>query len=101
MQEFTIPGYAYTFRVRKIRPTTLLAVSTQLDFEDYKHLETCFDFALENIDVKIGEEWLRVKEPGRDIYMPAEIENDIQFMKKVVTWFITNVIKKVFQNSTE
>lgn len=98
---FKIEGYDYNFKIGHIKPTSLLAISTQLDFGNYKHLEECFDFALEHTEVEVNGQWFKVKEAGREVYMPANIATDMNLLKELVGYFINNVIKKVFQNSTE
>lgn len=98
---FHLEGYDYNFRIGRIKPTTLLAIATTMDFEDYKHLENVFTFALENTEVEINGQWFKVKEPGKEVYMPKNVETDMNLLKGLCSYFMNNVIKKVFQNSTE
>lgn len=100
LQEFNIEGYDYTFRVAKISPTTLLAITSIINFDSFDANKTLYDFCYENLEVKVGEKWLPVKVKGKDIYQPMGIENNLEFLNKLFIWMMENVISKTFMKSS-
>ena len=61
LQEFQIASRKELFRVAKISPIDILAISTQIDFESFKMTKTLMTFCIENVEVKMGEKWVTVK----------------------------------------
>ena len=100
-KEFKINSREEQFRVGQISPIDLLAISTQIDFENFQMTKTLIQFCLENIEVKIGEKWVPVKTKGRELYYPKDIVNDFIAMNELFTWVMENVIAAVFQRSSE
>lgn len=101
LQEFKIESRQEQFRIAKISPIDLLAISTQIDFDNFKATKTLIQFAIENIEVKIGEKWLPVKTKDKEIYWPKDIVNDFMALNELFTYMMTEVIVKVFQKSSE
>lgn len=89
------------FRQGKISPVSLLAVTTQIDFDRLVQTETLFNFALEHLEVKVGEKWLPVKIRGRDVYMPIGIDENFVALNELITWFLNEVVAKTFPKSSE
>ena len=56
------------FRIKKMNAVELLALRSQIDFEDYNSTKTLYNTLLENMEVKINEKWLPVKE-GNNFYI--------------------------------
>lgn len=100
-KEFKIKSREEQFRVGQISPVDLLAISTQIDFENFKMTKTLIQFCLENIEVKMGEKWIPVKTKDRELYYPKDIVNDFIAMNELFTWMMENVIAAVFQRSSE
>lgn len=100
-KEFKINSRKETFRVAHISPVDLLAISTQIDFENFKMTKTLMLFCLENVEVKIGEKWVPVKTKDREIYYPKDLENDLIGLNEIFVWMMENVITTVFQKSSE
>lgn len=98
-KEFTIGKY--TFRPRKLRPAELLAFNMTIDFDDYEKSAKMFDKIMEAIEVKIVESWQPLKAKGMESYLPAGIEDDMSTLMEVATYFMTNILKPIFQSSTE
>lgn len=90
-----------TFRVAKISPVDLLAITQTIDFENFKATKTLINFCLENAEVKVGEKWLPVKVKDKDIYQPMGIENDFTALNEIFVWMLENVITKTFTKSSE
>lgn len=100
-QEFTIESRKEQFRVAQISPIDLLALQMQTDLDNFEQSKILFKFALEHIEVKMGETWKPVKTQNREVYMPIGIENDYQALNELCVWFLNNVVAKVFQKSSE
>ena len=100
-QEFTITSRQEQFRVPKISPIDLLALQMQTDLENFTQTKVLFTFALEHIEVKMGEKWTPVKTANKEIYMPFGIEDDFNALNELCGYFLTNVVTKVFPKSSE
>lgn len=100
-KEFKINSREEQFRVGQISPIDLLAISTQIDFENFQMTKTLIQFCLENIEVKMGEKWIPVKTKNREIYYPKDIVTDLVSMNELFIWMMENVIAVVFQKSSE
>lgn len=99
-QTFTIDSMKdYLFRPKVMRAVEINAIGMTMDLDDINATIKTYDFCLEHIEVNIKDNWLPVKK-GND-YWPATIENDVVAVKELVTWFLQNVVFKVFQNSSE
>lgn len=102
MAEFTIESCPNTtFRDGYVSPVDLLAISTQVDFDAFSKTKELFSFALEHTEVMVGDKWLPVKTSGRDVYMPIGVETNYSALNDICTWYLQNVISKVFTNSAE
>lgn len=100
--EFTVEKYPeLKFREKKTSPIDLLAVASTIDFDSYARMRDVFKFALENMEVSTGENWVPVKAQDREVYMPAGLENDLVTMSELVKWYVENVLKRVFISSVE
>ena len=95
----SMPGVE--FRTKDISPVDILTIFTTSDFSDFKKTKDTFNYILENIEVKQGELWMEVKHPGREVYMPIGIENNIIALNELTGWFMENVIGNSFQESSE
>lgn len=91
----------YEFRVGKVSPIDLLAISTQIDFENFKMTKTLMTFCIENAEVKMGEKWLPVKVKDREVYKPPEIATNIVALNELFMWMMDNVVTAVFPKSSE
>ena len=100
-KEFNIKTRKETFKIAKISPVELLSISTQINFNNLQQTETVFNFALEHTLVKIEDSWLPVKEKSKEVYWPATMETDFLSLNELITYFLNNVIKKVFTKSEE
>lgn len=102
MTEFTIeslPGA--TFREGYCSPVDLLAIATQVNFDQFAKTREVFTFSLEHIETKAGENWVPVKTAGRDVFMPMGIETNFKALNDLCEWYMSNVILPVFQDSAE
>ena len=102
MQEFTIENLPnQTFRVAKISPVDLMAITTMIDFDKFETNKSLITFCLENTEVKMGNTWQPVKVKGRENYQPMGIENDFISLNQIFVWMMENVIAKTFTKSSE
>lgn len=89
------------FRVANISPIDLLALQTQINFEDINQTKEVFTFILENVEVKILDNWVRVKLPGKEVYMPEYLEEDLLSLQQINMTFLSEILKPLFQKSSE
>ena len=102
MAEFSIKALPdTTFREGYVSPLDLLAIATQVNFDEFAKTRETFEFALEHIEVLAGEQWFPVKSKGRDVYMPLDIEKNYQALSQLCEWYVKNVIVPVFPASAE
>lgn len=99
--EFTIKSREGLFRTKKMNAIEMLALQTQIDFDNMKTTMSLYNDILERLEYKSGEIWLPVKEPDKDIYYPAGIEDDVLAIQDLISTFMNNFFKPAFQNSNE
>ena len=101
--EFTLEKYAgATFRDNpKTSPIEILAAANMIDFDSYDNMKGLFKFALENIEVSSGENWVPVKTADKELYMPIGLEKDYKSMTALTKWYFQNVLMPVFTDSVE
>ena len=90
-----------TFRVAKISPVDLMAITQTIDFEKFEANKTLITFCLENTETLMGEKWLPVKVKGKDVYQPMGIETNFIALNQIYLWMMENVIGKTFMKSSE
>ena len=83
----------YEFRIKKMNAIEVLALQTVFDVDDYSKVLACFETILEKIEVKIGEQWVTVKDGNN--YYPADVENNVEIIKELVSYFM-RYMKEVF-----
>lgn len=89
------------FRVGKISSIEMLSLQTQINFKSMTQTETVFSFILEHVEVNINGAWATVKEKGRDIYVPFDLEEDLMALQEIVVYFLNDVLKPIFKKSKE
>lgn len=99
--EFKIKSREGQFRVKKMNAIELLALQTQIDFDNMDTTMSLYNDILERIEYKSGESWLPVKEPDHNIYYPAGIEDDVHAIQELISTFMEDFFKPTFQNSNE
>lgn len=100
-EQFKIESYPdHQFRVSKISPVDLMAITQTIDFEKYEANKTLINFCLENAEVLMGEKWMPVKTKGREVYQPIGIENNLMALNEIYLWMMENVIAKTFMKSS-
>lgn len=95
---FTYKNHEY--RLRKMNAIELLALQSQIDFSDVKSAFKFYNTILEQYEVCIDDSWYRVKQEGKNIFYPADIENDVEAIQTILTHFLS-YMQSVFQKSTE
>ena len=101
-EEFKIESLPeYRFRVGKISPVDLMAITATIDFEKFDTNKTLIAFCLESSEVLMGEKWMPVKVKGRDVFQPMGIESNLVALNEIFLWMMENVIAKTFMKSSE
>lgn len=88
------------FRIRKMNAIEVISFRSLMDFKTLDGVSSFFKTVLENIEVKIGDEWLPVKEKNREVYYPNGIENDIKAIDKLLNYFQSYLGEVFTQSST-
>lgn len=100
--EFTIKSKPnLKFRNSTLKATELLALQTQISFDNINQTETLFNYILEHVEVEIAGTWCKLKEKNREIYYPIGIENEIQALNEIIIYFLNDILKPIFTKSNE
>lgn len=89
------------FRIRKMNAIEALALRTASNLKDVEGATKFFNEVLERIEIKVGEQWLPVKQKGRDVFLPDGIENDADAIQTLVEYFMKSFMQPFFSNSGE
>lgn len=100
-ETFNIEGRKELFRVGKISTVEILAIQTQINFNSLCQTETLFNFILEHIEVSLNNMWVTLKEKGREVYMPLDIQNDYIALQQLCIYFIKDYLQPLFKKSEE
>lgn len=100
-ETFNIEGRKELFRVGKISTVEILAIQTQINFNSLYQTETLFNFILEHIEVSLNNMWVSLKEKGREVYMPLDIQNDYSALQQLCIYFIKDYLQPLFRKSEE
>lgn len=100
-ETFNIEGRKELFRVGKISTVEILAIQTQINFNSLSQTETLFNFILEHIEVSLNNMWVTLKEKGREVYMPVDIQNDYIALQQLCIYFIKDYLQPLFRKSEE
>lgn len=96
MKEFEIKGNIY--RIKKMNAIELLALRSQIDFDNIENAQKFYETILEKFEVKIKDEWIVVKQGSN--YYPNGIEDDIEVISELITQMM-NYLKEVFLKSSK
>ena len=99
MNEFKIDGYDYEFRIAKMNAIDMLAMRTQLSFDDMDQAKRVFNTILEYIEVRCDSNWLPVKTKGLNVFFPPEVETDFNLVESLVKYFTEEFLQPVFRRS--
>lgn len=89
------------FKIGHLPATELMALQTQLDFNSFEKSNVAFTYMLEHMLVRVGEDWLPVKEKGEEIFYPNGIEENLTALKELTRHFMKEVIVPLFPKSDE
>lgn len=103
MESIVLKNYpGVEFRIKDhLPPLEVFALSTQVDFDDFDKTLKLSEYALEHMEVKIGERWLAVKERGANALNPLGIDEDMNNVAELVHTFAEKVIFASFTKSEE
>lgn len=98
MQEIQINSQ--TFRIKKMNMIEMLALQSQITFKSVDSTLNLYNELLERMEVQIGDKWLPVKEKGKNIFYPNELENDFETVQALIGFFL-KYVQSVFRKSDE
>lgn len=94
MEEFKIKDNV--FRIKKMNAIEILALRSQVSFDDYASSEKTYIEILSRVEVKVKDEWISIKQ-GNNFY-PEGIEEDVETIEQIIT-NVLKYLKEVFQKS--
>lgn len=97
--EFKIKALDADFRVKKMNAIEALALKNVLDFDNYETTVKVFKIILEQLEIKVGDVWLAVKEKDREVYLPAGINENVFAVNELIDKFLTDYLKPLFRKS--
>ena len=83
------------FRIKKMNAIELLALRTQLSFNNFDEALNTYSTLMENLEYNFNGKWLPVKEKNRNIFYPNGIEEDIVSIDKMLQYVLA-YFKEVF-----
>lgn len=86
------------YRIKQMNAIELMALRSQIDFDDYNNVVRMYETLLEKIEVNVNDRWLPVKTPNSNIYVPSGIENNLEVVEQLIT-NIMSYLKSVFMKS--
>lgn len=95
--EKTIKGY--TYRVKKLNALDIFAIKTACSFKTVESAKTSFEQILNKIEVQCLDKWITCFE--EDNFYPANLENDVELVNELVSWFVGEVINPHFKKLDE
>ena len=100
LDRFVIEGYPdYTFRPKKMTAFEMLALQTQVGFDNSEKAEKFFKLCLEYIEVECKNAWVPCKQKGLEMYAPVELETNVDLLKKLIDTFMNEYLLEVFTKS--
>lgn len=88
----------FEFRVKKMSSIEILSLRSQISFNGFEKAKNTYSTILENMEVKIDEKWIPVKEKDKEIYYPAKLEDDVKMLDSLLEYSL-QYFKSVFQES--
>ena len=87
------------FRIKKMNAIEVISFRSLMDFKSLEKVTNFFKTVLECIEVKVGDDWLPVKEKNREVYYPNGVENDINLIDELLNYF-QRYLEEVFTKSS-
>lgn len=94
MENFVINEHEY--RIKKMNAIEMLALRSQIAFDNFEDTMNFYNLLLEKVEVKCGDKWLQVKD-GENYY-PAGIEEDVDTIDELIGKAV-EYLKSVFRKS--
>ncbi len=88
----------HEYRIKQMNAIELLALRSQIDFNNYESSLKLYNILLEKVEVKAGDRWIQVKDGN--IFVPAGIENDFKTVEALIE-FVLEYLKSVFMKSND
>ena len=94
MENFVINEHEY--RIKKMNAIEMLALRSQIAFDNFEDTMNFYNLLLEKVEVKCGDKWLQVKD-GENYYH-AGIEEDVDTVDELIGKAV-EYLKSVFRKS--
>ena len=94
MENFVINEHEY--RIKKMNAIEMLALRSQIAFDNFEDTMNFYNLLLEKVEVKCGDKWLQVKD-GENYY-PVGIEEDVDTVDELIGKAV-EYLKSVFRKS--
>ena len=94
MENFVINEHEY--RIKKMNAIEMLALRSQIAFDNFEDTMNFYNLLLEKVEVKCGDKWLQPKD-GENYY-PAGIEEDVDTVDELIGKAV-EYLKSVFRKS--
>lgn len=101
MEQKTLTYEGNTYRIRKMNAIEVLALRSASDMKTVEGAKQFFTNVLERLEVQAGEQWLPVKQPNTNVYLPDGIENDLNAIQALVEFFMNDFLTPFFEKSAE
>lgn len=88
----------HEYRIKQMNAIELLALRSQIDFNNYESSLKLYNILLEKVEVKAGDRWIQVKDGN--VFVPAGIENDFKTVEALIE-FVLEYLKSVFMKSND
>ena len=99
MEQLTKQIGQNTFRVKKMNAIEALALKSVSSLDSTESATSLFNTILEKVEVKCGDVWYPVKKG--DVYYPAGIEDDVDTIQQLISFFIKEYFQPLFQPSNK
>lgn len=101
MEQKTFEYNNNTFRIKKMNAIEALALRSASDMTTVAGAKQFFTDVLERLEVQAHEQWLPVKQEGKNVYLPDGIQDDFDGVQALVKFFMKEFLTPFFEKSVE
>lgn len=101
MEQKTLVYKDNTYRIRKMNAIEALALRSASDMKSVAGAKQFFNDVLERLEVQANEQWLPVKQEGKNVYLPDGIQDDFTGVQTLVEFFMKEFLTPFFEKSAE
>jgi hypothetical protein len=101
-KEFELKDFSnLKFRFTYVSPIDAVTFASIFNAENFKTNRELLVYALEHAEVRLNEQWIKVKQPNKEVYMPSGIDEKPSCILEILNLFVDRYILPVFQKSSE